>query len=184
MQRHPFIRYTLLSHWQLTCPPPHPHPPSLSFSFIFPFSHFFLCLTVLLSSHSSLFVSLVLRQTGSVRSDQVISGLIGRLMFLQKPGTLTCLSSSLMHFLPKSQTCWRLAEIQTPILFFWGLFSANQRQGWHWSNDTVRRSLSKKKMTACTNHLYLPWFHCTGLPYYWGYRYAERKSVSLSGLEE
>lgn len=64
-------------------------------------------------------LSLALRQTGSVRSGQVISGLIGRLMFLQKPGTLTCLLSSLVHFLSngKSQTCWRLTETQTTVLF-------------------------------------------------------------------
>lgn len=85
----------------------------------FSVSHTFPLLSVLLSTHSSLFLSPALRQTGSVRSGQVISGLIGRLMFLQKPGTLTCLSSSLMHFLPKgkSQTCWRLAETQSTVLF-------------------------------------------------------------------
>lgn len=61
----------------------------------------------------------MLRQTGSVSVGQVILGLIGRLMFIQEPGTLTCLSSLLVHILPhsKSQTHWRLIETYTNVLF-------------------------------------------------------------------
>lgn len=82
------------------------------FGFIFSLSHF---LSAFLSFQCSLSL---LGQSGSVGSGQVISGLIGRLMFLQKPGTLTCLSSS--HALPpkwQSQTCWRLTETHTTVLF-------------------------------------------------------------------
>lgn len=72
-----------------------------------------------IASLYSLVFSFILQLAGSVRSDQVISGLIGRLMFLPKPGTLTCLSSSLVHFLPigVSQTRWRHAETHTTVFF-------------------------------------------------------------------
>lgn len=73
---------------------------------------------------------------------------------------------------------------------FWGLFSANQKQGWHRSDkqhqrdETTSWQKASEEMTACACHLYLPRFHSTGLTYYWGYRNAERKRVSLNGLEE
>lgn len=95
---------------------------SFSLSISFSPSHF---PPAFLSSHYSVFLH---RQTGGVRSGQVISGLIGRLMLLQKPGTFTCLLPSLMHFLPnsKSQTCWRLTETQTTVAFG----GSNKRRQW------------------------------------------------------
>lgn len=118
-----------------------------------------------------LFLFFMLRQTGSVRSGQVISGLIGRWMFLQKPGTLTCLSSSLIHFLPngKSQTCWRLAETQTTVLF--EDFSQPVKE----MNDTrVTPTIIRRK----------PQLHSSSFNHYWGYRNTEWKRVSVNGLEE
>lgn len=78
-----------------------------------------LTLSVLPSSHPSFLFGH--RQSGSVRSGQVISGLIGRLMLLQEPGTLKCLSSPRVCFL-LNQTCWRLTKTQTTGFFV--LFSS------------------------------------------------------------
>lgn len=123
---------------------------------------------------SLLFLPLsLLRQTGSVSVGQVILGVIGRLMFIQETGTLTCLSSSIVHFLPnsKSQTPWRLTETYANVLFS-DFSSACHMQGWHWR---VHKWSDLVKVSSCTTNLG---------PYLLHYENAERKKASLDRFKE
>lgn len=148
---------------------------SSSFGFIFSASHFLPAFLPLLSSHSS---PSRRRQSGSVRSGQVISGLIGRLMLLQKPGTLTCLSSSRVHFLP-SQTCWRLAETQTTVLFLRTFLERAKKSSDIGAVNSIIGGKYKKWMLLGLD--WLPWLFrpCKGR-----YRNATGTTASSDGSEE
>lgn len=146
-------------------------PSFLLFRFIFHLPHFSFSS---FSAHISLFSPpLVLRQTGSVSVGQVILGLIGRLMFIQEPGTLTCLSSLLVHILPhsKSQTHWRLTETYTNVLF----------------DDISPSAISHAGMALGLNEQSLMKVSYCGTnlsPYLLHYENAEEKKASLNGFKE